>query len=125
VATTPGGPPVWVQDAARSVAAESDSPKPTSFEWILTTVKKAAPVLGLTAKDPHVKADPELKVYIIIEHGMFKSSTVGPQSTGSPAPPGTWYLSCMDAAFKRPLRVGLLYGRPETSSLGKMHVFKF
>ncbi len=120
----PGGPPAWVLEAARSVAAESDSPKPASFAWTLTTVKKAASMLGLTAQDPIVKPDPGLKVFIFIEHGMFSSSKFG-ASASSPPPPAPWYVSCTDATYKRPLRVGLLYARPDTSSVGKMHVFKF
>jgi hypothetical protein len=124
VTVAPGGPPVWVLDAARSVASESDSPKPTSFEWTLTTMKRAAPMLGLTAQDPIVKPDPGLKVIIVIEHGMFSSSKFG-ASGSSPPPPAPWYVSCTDATYKRPLRVGLLYAQPDTSSVGKMHVFKF
>jgi hypothetical protein len=120
----PGGPPMWVQNAARSVAAESDSPKPASCEWTLTTVKRAASMLGLTPQDPIVKPDPDLKVFIIIEHGMFSSSKFG-ASGSSPPPPATWYVSCTDAAYKRPLRVGLLYARPDTSSVGKMNLFTF
>jgi len=122
--SVPGGPPAWVQDEARSVAAKSDSPKPASFEWMLTTMKRAARVVGMTEKTPSVKADPGRKVYIIIERGTFSSSQFGSMSAGSP-PPAPWYVSATDANVKQLLRVGLLPARPDTSSLGKMHVFTF
>ncbi len=122
----PGAPPAWVQSAARSVAAESDSPKPTSCEWILTTVKKAAPLLGLTAQDPTVKADPNLKVYIIIEHGMFKQCEVRP---------GVWGLAAAAGALVRELHgrhVQAAAARrfappagPIRRRVGKMNVFTF
>ena len=122
--TAPGAPPAWIQNLARSVAAESDSPKPTSCEWILTTFKKAAPIVGLGVNDLTVKAHADVKVYVIIEHGMFDSSKVGAVSGGSPPPPAPWYVSAVDAAFKQPVRVGLLGARPDTVSVGKLHVFK-
>jgi hypothetical protein len=123
--SSPGEPPAWIQNLARSLAAGSGSPKPTSCEWILTTFKKAAPVVGLAANDPSVKAHADVMVYVIIEHGLFDSSKVGAVSGGSSPRPAPWYVSALDAQYKAPVRVGLLPSRPDTSSVGKMHVFTF
>jgi hypothetical protein len=115
-------PPAWVQKIARGVAASSVDPKPISCEWVLTTATRAAPLVGLTAQDPSVKADPNLKVYIIIEHGTFNAERVNPLS---PPPPATWYETSVEARTKRPRDMGLLNRRPDTSSVGTMNLFTF
>ena len=115
-------PPAWVQKIAQGIAASSADPKPTSCEWVLTTRGRAAPVVGLTANDPSVKADPNLKVYIVIEHGTFNAERVNPLS---PPPPAPWYMVCLEAKTKQERDMGLLNRRPDTSSIGQMNVFTF
>ena len=115
-------PPAWVQKIARGVAASSADPRPISCEWVLTTATRAAPLVGLTAQDPSVKADPNLRVFIIIEHGTFNAERVNPLS---PPPPATWYVISVEAKTKRPRDMGLLNRRPDTSSVGKMNLFTF
>jgi hypothetical protein len=108
--------PTWLQSLAAQEASNNGDASPTSAQWVLTTERAAAPLIGLTAATAPDNA-PEY-VVVMIGHFVDKNASM---PSGALAPPrGTYIAFTVDPASHMIRDFGIAPHPLDTSSVGQM-----
>ncbi len=113
------GPPAWLVSQAQQVAAGNDDPAPTSAAYCLTTMRAAAPAVGLTSD---TAADPTLQVYLVVLTGHFTDVNAFYPTGGSP-PKGTTIAFTVDVRTRAIHDFGMSNGQADTTGVGQVTSF--
>lgn len=107
--------PIWLQTLAAREAVNNGDASPTSAQWVLTTERAAAPLIGLTAATAADNA-PE---YVVVMSGHFVGKNAFTPS-GASAPRGTYIAFTVDPASHGIRDFGIAPRPLDTSSVGEM-----
>ena len=107
--------PTWLQSLAAREAFNNGDASPTSAQWVLTTERAAAPLIGLTAATAPDNA-PE---YVVVMIGHFVDKNAFMPSGASP-PKGTYIAFTVDPASHGIRDFGIAPHPLDTSSVGQM-----
>jgi hypothetical protein len=107
--------PTWLQSLAARQASNHGDASPTSAQWVLTTERAAAPLIGLTSATAPDNA-PEY-VVVMIGHFVDKNAFM---PSGASAPRGTCIAFTVDPASHVIRDFGIAPHPLDTSSVGQM-----
>ncbi len=109
------GAPTWLQSLAAQEAFNNGDASPTSAQWVLTTERAAAPLIGLTSATAPDNA-PE---YVVVMIGQFVDNNAFMPS-GASAPRGTCIAFTVDPSSHVIRDFGIAPRPLDTSSVGQM-----
>jgi len=108
--------PTWLQNLAAHATRDKGDASPTSAQWVLTTERAAAPLVGLTA----ATAPDDAPEYVVVMIGQFAEYMTFAPSGSSPSR-GTCLTFTVDPSSHMIRDFGIALHPPDTSALGEMH----
>jgi hypothetical protein len=114
-------PPAWLE---RNIAAvlTTSAQHVSHVNWVLTTARQAAPLMGLSQNDRSVSADPERHVYLYLVAGLWPppspAPTMSPRINTSPASVTYhWLMMQVDVQSRQIDGQNATVGRPNISAI--------
>jgi hypothetical protein len=114
-------PPAWLEGNIAAVLTTS-AQHVSHVNWVLTTARQAAPLMGLSQNDPSVSADPGRHVYLYLVAGLWPPPSPAPTVSPAISPSQGavtyhWLMMQVDVQSRRIDGQNATVNRPNTSAI--------